>query len=175
MNTVRNILNEIENKFQKSQDENYSEGYRKQLFKNAMNDISHYNLFTEFEEIKHDRIPCRLFNKSMRMATVENKSGVYLVGCQILLGENIVHCLKIGMSSKLHQRVKSYQSYNPGIKLIDIYYTNEPMEWEKHLQEDLKRVAKPWGFEGSQEWFPVTEEIYNLALENGFNFLNIYC
>ena len=173
MITLKNILEEIEYKIQKSQDESYSEGYRKQLIRNAQREIEDNGYNKEFYTNQETGIPCKKNKNHIHPLTPGKKSGIYLIGCTYLNGDMPTYCLKIGMSTNLTQRLKNYQSTNPGAMLIDVYYTNEPYEWESYLSSNLRGISLS-GFEGTSEWFRVKKEIYDLAFEEGLNFIDKY-
>ena len=174
MITLKNMLEEVEYKIKKSQDESYSEGYRKQLIRNAQKEIDENGYNKEFYINQETKLPCRKNKDYINPITPGKKSGVYLIGCAYSTSsQNIIYCLKIGMSSNLTQRLKNYQSTNPGAMLIDVYYTSEPYEWESHLSSNLRGISLG-GFEGTSEWFYVKKEIYDLAFKEGLNFIDKY-
>lgn len=165
METVNTIIKQINNYYQKSQDETLQEATRKTYLNKAKQTIKNFNLGTE------GACWCSGLDFTKTLPT----SGIYLIGMKFFLNQNSVptYALKVGMSSKISQRVKSYSSYNPGAVLLDIYYTQQPKEWECNYQEQLKALC-PVGFCGSQEWSLVNEELYNLAIEHGLNCFHYY-
>ena len=169
MDTIRKLLNEIEIKIAKSQNENYSEGYRKKLLNDIQNDICENNLYNEFT---HDLV--RVNHNKINLNTLNKNSGIYLIGCQFVdENQKITYNLKIGMSSNLAQRVKQYRGYNPGFILIDAFYTNEAEKWEADKHELLAKISNHC-YDGTKEWFAVKKEIYDMALEYGFDFITKY-
>lgn len=83
--------------------------------------------------------------------------------------EEIFYIIKIGKSTKLNQRIASYNGSNPFCSCIDIKETSvkEVDSLEEYYHKELTRVGGERQL--GTEWFVVPKDVYKKLIEQGFN------
>ena len=161
MRTLKDIMREIDDCNRKIDDKTLAESTRKNYLSKAKRLVKDYNLGEEGASSW----------KGLNFTYTLPTSGIYLIGMKFFWNSEDtkpIFALKVGMSTKINQRLKSYPTYNPGVRLLDIYYTGEPIEWESSFQDQLSALF-PGIFYGSSEWHLVNEEMYKLAEKHGLH------
>lgn len=109
-------------------------------------------------------------NDPMRLASPCNK-GLYLIGNTLFNPhtEEKIYIIKVGTSSNLNNRMRSYRTDNPLLFHIDFIIADLALEPLFHLA-----LYKNGGqfLEGCDEWFKVSEEMYFDICTKGFQFFN---
>lgn len=125
--------------------------------------------------------------------TIPKKAGLYLVGNVVLnpITGEVFHLIKIGMSSNLYDRMKSYSTSNPMMFHIDYKIIEDDMDFNKvpsYRRATLRgRKIKPieeqyhkemeklsfTHFEYAKEWFIVNKETYFEICNKKFDFFNL--
>ena len=133
------------------------------------------------------------FNDSDPMGWKDNlphTSGLYLIGNTVFnpITDEKFYLVKIGMSTNLFQRMRSYESSNPMVFHIDYKIIEPKIVCSRYkLKNEIGRIIKAeeekyheilknvslCGFDYSKEWFHVSEEIYKQICEKKFNFFEI--
>lgn len=104
------------------------------------------------------------------------RSGLYLlcqINCKSDDPDKLFYSVKIGKSTNLHQRIRSYSGSNPFASCIDVVYFPpskiDEMELRYHWAMGKKTKRKNWLRQGNTEWFIIPEEDYKEILEKGFS------
>lgn len=97
------------------------------------------------------------------------KPGIYLLVQIIrdLEDNNSYYAIKVGKSSNLRKRVKSYKGMNPGCACIDFFSCYNYSEQEEKFHNKIMQAG---GYCcGGNEWFSISKENFNKILKNGLN------
>lgn len=125
-------------------------------------------------------------------AVIPKQGGLYLVGNVVLnpMTGEIFHLVKIGMSSNLYDRMKTYATSNPMMYHIDYLIIDDDTDYSKvpsynrtrfkgrkikPIEEQYHKAMEELNFahfEYAKEWFIVSEETYLEICTKKFNFFN---
>lgn len=98
-------------------------------------------------------------------------SCIYLAAQAVHDGKKMHYLIKIGKSSDYANRLQSYISHNPYIKMIEIMpvENNELNALERQLHTVLH--SKYLNTPGTAEWFECSKKEYKKILKQGFDYI----
>ena len=128
-----------------------------------------------------------------KRAVIPQHAGLYLVGNVVLnpITGEVFHLIKIGMSTNLYDRMKTYASSNPMMFHIDYKIIDDDADFSKvptykrttlrsrkikPIEEQYHKAMEELNFthfEYAKEWFIVSKETYSEICTKKFDFFTI--
>jgi hypothetical protein len=124
------------------------------------------------ETIVIDKI---VHDTSFNMSAIPNKAGVYFIGQTSVnpYTHEEQYWLKIGLSSSLFERMKTYNTHSPSIFFVGCIVCDNMKEMEDKFQRKLSKHSIG-RCERNKEWWAFEEETYKKMCELGFKYFDMF-
>ena len=123
--------------------------------------------------VTDERKPLPIFEDGYPIPVAPEDCGLYLMSSTHFdpITDRKIYCIKVGMSTKLCNRVRSYHSENPFAFLLDteIFDPDDVMAAEHDCHIILSDVADAIARD-TDEWFIVKKEIFDEICEKKFKY-----
>lgn len=135
-------------------------------------DKSGWSISTVKKYYDKDWYPGKYYQKPIQTEKINysHQSGIYLLAQQIFENGQVINLIKVGQSTNLDKRLKSYVGMNPFAKCIATKnYRSEDLNQVEELYHNFLGIKNRRY--GNTEWFICDDEQYNWWLENKLSLL----